>query len=134
MSSTTDKTTLEAEILAAFEEWGAAVSTGDPDVVTALYAPHAVLVPTVSNKVRHTPAEIRDYFVLFLQDGARAGTKVTLDEANMQLYEGVAINSGLYTFAFPENITVAARFTFAYERLDGRWLIVAHHSSAMPEG
>ena len=31
------------------------------------YAPTAVLLPTVSNKVRTTPEEIVDYFVNFLQ-------------------------------------------------------------------
>ncbi len=130
----TDETTLEAEILAAFDEWDAAINTGDPDVVTALYAPHAILVPTMSNQVRHTPAEIRDYFVLFLQDGTRIKTDVVLDEANVQVYDDVAINSGLYTFAFRDDPSIQARFTFAYERINGRWLIVAHHSSAMPEG
>ncbi|MEL6984544.1 MAG: SgcJ/EcaC family oxidoreductase, partial [Actinomycetota bacterium] len=48
-----------------FETWNTALQTGDPDQVTRLYAPDAILLPTASNQVRHNHAEIRDYFVSF---------------------------------------------------------------------
>ena len=56
----------EEQVIALFGDWNDALATGDPDVVTAMYAEDAVLLPTVSNQVRHNHAEIRDYFVAFL--------------------------------------------------------------------
>lgn len=55
----------ETEIAALFDQWNAALATGNPETVAALYAADAVLEPTVSNNVRSTPQEIREYFVDF---------------------------------------------------------------------
>lgn len=122
---------LEDEVLKLFDQWNAALQTGDPDEVVKLYADNAHLEPTVSNLVRHNPTEIRDYFVHFLAKGPVG----KIDEANVRIYGGIAINSGVYTFEFKSGPVpkVQARFTFVYQWIDGRWLIVEHHSSAMPE-
>ena len=57
----------ESEVLGLFDQWNAALATLDPDAVTALYTENGILLPTVSNQVRHNPEEIRDYFVAFLK-------------------------------------------------------------------
>lgn len=117
------------EIIALFDQWNAALQTGDPKQVTALYAEDAILLPTVSNQVRHNPEEIEDYFVRFL-------AKVPvgkIDEANVRMINDVAINSGVYTFSFADGSTVQARFTFVYIRKGEQWRITEHHSSQMPE-
>jgi uncharacterized protein (TIGR02246 family) len=128
-----EKVTTEAEILAVFQEWHQAVHTGNPAVVPPLYAPHAILLPTLSNRVRRTTAEIQDYFVQFLQDGERVKTDVELLETDIKIYGDIAMNSGIYLFTFNDGTKIPARFTFVYERIDGRWLIITHHSSGMPE-
>ena len=46
------------QIKALFADWNAALATGDPEKVADRYAPNAVLLPTVSNQVRSTRAEI----------------------------------------------------------------------------
>ena len=56
----------QESVIQLFSDWNDALATGDPDVVTNMYATDAVLLPTVSNKVRHNHEEIRDYFVAFL--------------------------------------------------------------------
>ena len=61
----------EQAVTALFESWNQAIQTGDPKVVTALYAPNATLIPTVSNKVRHNHEEIEDYFVSFCPKAPR---------------------------------------------------------------
>ena len=117
------------EITALFDEWNSALQTGDPKKVSALYESNGILLPTVSNKVRHNHEEIEDYFVHFLAKGPVG----KIDEANVRTFGDIAINSGVYTFTFKDGAVVPARFTFVY-RWDGeRWKIVEHHSSQMPE-
>lgn len=120
----------EAEIAALFERWNASLATGNPDDVAANYAVDAILLPTVSNKVRHNHAEIRDYFVHFLEKKPRG----KIVERNIRFpAPNVAIDSGLYVFDTTGG-QVPARYTFVYRKTQGNdWLIVEHHSSAMPE-
>jgi uncharacterized protein (TIGR02246 family) len=119
----------KSEITALFEQWNSALKTGDPKQVAALYAGDAILLPTVSNQVRHNHAEIEDYFVHFLAKGPQG----KIDESNVRIFGELAINSGVYSFTFRDGMTVQARFTYVY-RWDGqRWSIIEHHSSAMPE-
>jgi uncharacterized protein (TIGR02246 family) len=126
------KPTVE-QIKALFADWNAALATGDPQKVADRYAPNAVLLPTVSNKVRSNRAEIVDYFEHFLQNKP-SGT--ILDSHVAVLNADDAIDAGTYRFALTRDgkpATVDARYTFVYEKIDGKWLIVNHHSSAMPE-
>jgi len=62
----------EKDIAALFDRWNASLATQDPDKVVANYAPDGVLLATVSNQPRTSPAEIRDYFVKILK-GAPQG-------------------------------------------------------------
>lgn len=116
--------------MSLFDEWNNALQTGDPRKVAALYdESNGILLPTVSNEVRHNRAEIEEYFVHFLANGPNG----KINEANVRIFGQLAINSGVYTFTFKDGATVQARFTFVYRQNDGRWIIVEHHSSQMPE-
>lgn len=53
-------------VLGLFDTWNAALATLDSATVADLYAPNAVLLPTVSNDVRTDRAGIIDYFDYFL--------------------------------------------------------------------
>jgi uncharacterized protein (TIGR02246 family) len=119
----------ETEIASLFDEWNSALQTGNPKNVAALYESNSILLPTVSNKVRHNHEEIEDYFVNFLAKGPEG----KIDEANVRTFGDVAINSGVYTFTFKDGSAVQARFTFVYRWNGQRWMIVEHHSSQMPE-
>jgi len=112
-----------------FEEWNAALQTGDPKEVAKLYEYNAILLPTVSNKVRHNHEEIEDYFVNFLAKGPKG----QIDEANIRTFGDVAINSGVYTFTFADGQSVTARYTYVYRWNGQDWKIVEHHSSQLPE-
>jgi uncharacterized protein (TIGR02246 family) len=107
------------------------LSTLNPDTVTALYADNAVLLPTVSNQVRHNHEEIRDYFVGFLHKSPQG----VVDEFNVNMLSDTHVtNSGIYTFTFGDGSKVSARFSYLYVASDDGWKILQHHSSAMPEG
>lgn len=117
------------EISALFDKWNNALQTGEPKNVAALYESNAILLPTVSNKVRHNHEEIEDYFVHFLAKGPQG----KIDETNIRTFGSVAINSGIYTFTFKDGSSVSARFSFVYRWNGQEWMIVEHHSSQMPE-
>jgi uncharacterized protein (TIGR02246 family) len=125
----------EAQISALFEQWNAAVETGDPEKVAALYAPDAVLLPTLSPRVRTDHDGIVDYFEHFLA-GHPSGTRT--QSVIKVLDKRTAIDTGLYRFTFPNadgtTRSVDARYTFVYEKRDGQWWIINHHSSLLPTG
>ena len=121
----------DADVLGLFDQWNTALSTLNPDTVTALYADNAVLLPTVSNQVRHNHQEIRNYFVGFLQKSPQG----VVDEFNVNILSDTHVtNSGVYTFTFGDGSKVSARFSYLYVASDDGWKILQHHSSAMPEG
>ncbi|WP_210585074.1 SgcJ/EcaC family oxidoreductase [Streptomyces sp. GESEQ-35] len=127
----------KAQVLSLFDGWNAALETGDPETVADLYAKDAVLLPTVSNKIRTDRAGIVDYFEHFLANKP-AGKKVT--SVVKVLDDNSAIDTGAYDFTLTDPETgeqrvVEARYTYEYEKQrNGEWKIVNHHSSAMPEG
>lgn len=126
----TCKATSEQEIASLFDRWNQSLQTGDPHKVVANYAEHSILLPTVSNKLRLTPAEKEDYFHHFLEN--RPSGKI--DFRTVEIDCNTAIDAGLYTFTFAKTgAKISARYTYTY-RWDGtKWLITSHHSSAMPE-
>lgn len=123
----------EADIARLFDVWAMTLGTGDAREMAALYADDAVLLPTVSNKARTTPEAIQDYFTHFQAMRPRG----TINERHIAvLGRTMAVDSGIYTFDIVRDGRadyVVARYSFVYEKRDGQWLIISHHSSAMPQ-
>ncbi|MCZ8130054.1 MAG: SgcJ/EcaC family oxidoreductase [Steroidobacteraceae bacterium] len=119
----------ESEIAALFDRWNAALQTREPARVVELYAERSILLPTVSNQPRRTPAERLDYFESFLKSAPRG----KIDSRFVQVGCNEALDAGVYTFTFGDGSRVQARYTFTYRWDGARWLITSHHSSAMPE-
>ncbi|MFG1784398.1 SgcJ/EcaC family oxidoreductase [Rhodococcus oryzae] len=121
------------QVAELFDTWNETLATGDPEAVADLYAPDAVLLPTVSNEVRTDHAGIIDYFTGFLPSKPSA----VIEQSVVNVLDAdSAIDTGVYRFTMnkPEGQEVVdARYTFVYEKRDGKWLIVNHHSSEMPE-
>ena len=125
----------QTQIAALFDRWNAALATGDANRVANLYAPDAVLLPTVSDRIRTNRAEIVDYFRHFLEN--KPVGKIQKRFINI-LGPTAAIDTGLYRFTLTNadgtKSKADARYTFVYELRGGRWLIINHHSSALPAG
>ena len=120
----------EAEIEALFERWNNSLLTGDPRKVVANYAEQSILLPTVSNKPRLTPAEKEDYFHHFLENRPSG----RIDFRFIEIGCNSAVDAGLYTFTFAKTgASVSGRFSFTYRWNGSEWLITSHHSSVMPE-
>ncbi|PZW45246.1 SgcJ/EcaC family oxidoreductase [Pseudomonas sp. URMO17WK12:I2] len=124
----------DREVAGLFDQWNQALQSGDVAKVVSLYSADAVLQPTVSNRVRASSAEIRDYFEHFL--ALKPVGEINYREIR-RLGPTTALDSGVYTFhltnAAGEKSEVQARYTFVYTLVGGQWKILNHHSSAMPE-
>ena len=121
------------DVAAAAATWARALGEDDPDKVLPLYSDDAVLWGTLSPKVRADRAALRDYFVTAFK--ALPGLKVAFGDQLIRVYGGTAVNTGYYTFSYVQNgepKTWPARYSFTYVKSGDHWLIVDHHSSAMP--
>ncbi|KAL3933667.1 MAG: hypothetical protein SGBAC_010290 [Bacillariaceae sp.] len=120
----------EGQVLALFDTWNDALVSLDPDQVTKLYSKNAVLLPTVSNRPRHTYDDIRDYFVHFLFKYPEG----EILESHITTGDDWCENVGTYQFRMAlTGEVVTARYSFVYIYEDGEWKISHHHSSVMPE-
>jgi uncharacterized protein (TIGR02246 family) len=121
------------EVATATLEWAHALGQDDPDRALPFYSEDAVLWGTLSPTVRADQAALRDYFVNAFK--ALPGLKVAFGDQLIRVYGGTAVNTGYYTFSYVrdgETKNWPARYSFTYVKNGERWLIVDHHSSAMP--
>ncbi|TDD63418.1 SgcJ/EcaC family oxidoreductase [Kribbella antibiotica] len=132
--SSTDARPTEQEITGLFDQWNSALATGNATTVADLYAADGILLPTLSPVIRSNREQITQYFS---QDFLPKHPQGTITESHVRILDDRnATRSGNYRFALTAKdgtrSTVDARFTYVYEKIDGRWLIVEHHSSAAP--
>jgi uncharacterized protein (TIGR02246 family) len=121
------------QVAAATDEWRAAYDSRDPKRITAQYAADAALWGTNLKVIATTPAAIAEYFK---DAAARPDARVVFGEQNIRVYGDLALNSGTYTFNGVRDgkpSSTPARYSFAFRRQEGQWLIVDHHSSRLPQ-
>ena len=121
------------DVAAATLSWAQALGEDDPDKVLPLYSDDAVLWGTLSPTLRADRTALRDYFVTAFK--VLPGLKVAFGDQLIRVYGGTAVNTGYYTFSYVrdgETRSLPARYSFTYVKSGENWLIVDHHSSAMP--
>ena len=123
----------KTDVAQATQAWIDAMTAHDPDRVLALYSADAVLWGTRSPTIRTNREKVSEYFGILKT--VPASYKATLGEQHIRVYGDMAINSGSYTFSQVEDGKEAprpARFSMVFRKIGGQWLIVDHHSSAVP--
>lgn len=119
------------DVTAATLAWADAFNSRVIENILARYSAEAVFWGTVSPTLRDEPSEVRDYFKVISPDA-----RVLLGEQRPRVFGDIAVDTGHYQFTDVREgnkTTVAARFSFVYKRdANGTWLIVDHHSSAVP--
>jgi uncharacterized protein (TIGR02246 family) len=121
------------DVAVATITWAQTLGQNDPDRIVLLYATDGVLWGTLSPTVRSDRAALRDYFVTAFK--VLPGLRVTFGEQLIRVYGDTAVNTGSYTFSYVkdgETKTFPARYSFTFVKYGGNWIIVDHHSSAMP--
>jgi uncharacterized protein (TIGR02246 family) len=121
------------DVATATAKWGETLGQNDPDKVLELYAPDAVLWGTLSPTVRADRAALRDYFVGAFK--VLPDLKVSFGDQLVRVYGNTAVNTGYYTFSYNkdgEAKTFPARYSLVFVNNGQSWMIVDHHSSAMP--
>jgi uncharacterized protein (TIGR02246 family) len=121
------------EVAAAGGKWAAIFVNDNPDAILALYDDEAVLWGTLSPTLLVGKQALRGYFEMAFK--ALPGHKVAFGDQLIRVYGDIAINSGYYTFSYVkdgEAQSLPARSSFVYRKHGESWLIVDHHSSAMP--
>jgi len=101
--------------------------------LAALYDTDAVLWGTMSQAIISTPGGIQQYFERACMTNPKS--TVELGQQLVRVYGDTAVSSGTYAFTVfsgGQARVVPARFSMTYRRNGDRWLIVNHHSSAMP--
>jgi uncharacterized protein (TIGR02246 family) len=121
------------DVAAATMKWAQTLGQNDPDQVVGLYASDGVLWGTLSPTVRADRVALRDYFVTAFR--VLPNLKVTFGQQLIRVYGHTAVNTGYYTFSYfkdGETKTLPARYSFTFVKDGENWIIVDHHSSAMP--
>jgi len=116
------------------QEWGAHVVAMDAERLMQLYAPNAVLKPTLSAHIRRTPDDVSAYFVGSEKFGdagflSNRFKEVRWVESQPQIHGDIAFDTGKYAFVRQDGEEVTADFTFVYVRTPEGWKIATQHSS-----
>ena len=121
------------DVTAATQAWVEAMNSHNKERVVALYDKEAVLWGTRSPTLRDDPTTVSEYFKIL--DTVPPSYKVAVDEQRIRVYGDIAINSGRYTFSEVRDdkpVIRPARFSIVFINRNGRWMIIDHHSSAVP--
>ena len=122
-----------SQIASTTQAWADAMSAHDIDRVLAFYDPEAVLWGTRSPTLRDNPQAVHEYFNLL--KSVPPTYKAVIGQQKIRVFGDMAVNSGTYTFSETRDgkeIIRPARFSMVYRHKQGKWLIVDHHSSAVP--
>ena len=104
----------------------------DVQRVLELYHPNAIVLPTFSPTICTNHDQLYTYFKNLITLPTLA---IKTDNFLSAECNNLLINAGIYTFQYISNsqpVIIPARFSFIYKNYEDKWLIINHHSSALP--
>lgn len=122
---------MDAQIAAEnFGRWDAALQTGDPATVVALYAENLTLLPTLAAQPITDRAGAQKYFEFF---GSFHPTVEMLEEHVIPVSSESYVHCGVYRFMLDtlegKREPFDARFSLLWKKNGATWEILHHHSS-----
>jgi hypothetical protein len=120
------------DLMLALEEWKDAYNSRDARRLQQLYAPGALITDDEYSAV---PLSGSGLPVFFDQMAQRPTARMRWMVGNLQFFGETAVRSGEYELTEQVDRQTKerpARYSFAYQRIQGRWLIVLQHSTARP--
>lgn len=124
------------DVKQAYHQWCSSIGAakGDAQVVTKYYASDAILLPTLSPKIYVNHLNGMDPY--FVKLTSHPHIQCETQKLISHVYGNIAVNAGLYQFSYTgddgKTVVLPARFTFVYQKIGNRWMIVHHHSSLLP--
>lgn len=120
------------DLMQALDDWKEAYNARDARRLQQLYAPGALITDDEYTAVPLSGSQVP---VFFDQMAQRPTARMRWIIGNLQLFGDTAVRSGEYEFVEQvdgRSQARPARYSFAYQRIDGRWLIVLQHSTVRP--
>ncbi len=120
------------EVSSALDAWTQAVEGGDAQAIVALYDKSAIMISTFVQQPITKNSDLLSYYKKVV---ANPDVRVEILETHPRRFGNMAVNTGRYTLSYTqegEEVVVPARFSFVYQLQGARWVIVDHHSSAIP--
>ncbi|PTT90567.1 hypothetical protein DBR42_05575 [Pelomonas sp. HMWF004] len=120
------------DLLQALEDWKTAYNRRDARQLQRLYAPGALITDDEYTAVPLSGAALPEFFDDMAQRPT-AGMRWII--GNLKLFGDTAVRSGECEFSEQVNgemQTRTVRYSFAYQRIEGRWLIVLQHLTLRP--
>lgn len=120
------------DLMLALEAWKEAYNSRDPRQLQQLYAPGALITDDEYSAVPVSGVALPVFFDEMAQ---RPTARMRWIVGNLKLFGETAVRSGECEFAEQvggQTRTRPVRYSFAYQRIDGRWLIVLQHLTLRP--
>ncbi len=122
------------EVENSFKKWQESIDSEIPENIVKLYDKNSVLLATLAPEPLISNEAKQEYFKNLVK---RENLDVKVNKEFIEVLDNnTASVSGIYTFSFTENgkkIELPARYSFVYEKKDGDWKIITHHSSVVPK-
>lgn len=120
------------EVTSALDNWKDAVEGGEAEAIASLYDKNAIMISTFVQLPITNHKALLDYYKKVV---ANPDVRIDIEETHPRKFGNMAVNTGKYTLSYTqegEEVIVPARFSFVYQLQGKKWMIVDHHSSAIP--